>query len=96
MQLAQKEMAGGPPLAMSSKQSPNIPDMGTGDRKEIDGGGPTEGGPRNSTDTSSSAYLGLPPRDRQAIQQSQKEKYPAEYAPMVEQYLRNLSDQNQR
>jgi hypothetical protein len=37
-------------------------------------------------------YLGLPPRDRQAVQQSQGEKYPQEYGSMVEQYYRNLSD----
>ena len=28
------------------------------------------------------------PRDREAIQQSQSEKYPAEYGPQIEQYLR--------
>jgi hypothetical protein len=38
-------------------------------------------------------YLGLPPRDRQAIQQSQSDKYPPEYGAMVEQYYRNLSDE---
>ena len=46
--------------------------------------------------TGSSAYLGLPARDRQAIQQSQGEKYPAEYGPMIEQYLRNLAEQSSR
>jgi len=38
-------------------------------------------------------YTGLPARDRAAIQQSQGEKYPQEYGPLVEQYLKNLSDQ---
>jgi len=37
------------------------------------------------------AFIGLPERDRQAIQQSQSEPYPEEYAPMIEQYLRNLA-----
>jgi hypothetical protein len=41
----------------------------------------------------SGQYVGLPPRDRQAVQQSQGEKYPQEYGSMVEQYYRNLSDQ---
>ena len=41
----------------------------------------------------SSKFTGLPARDRAAIQQSQSEGYPQEYAPLVEQYLRNLSDQ---
>ena len=44
--------------------------------------------------TGASAYLGLPARDRQAIQQSQGEKYPAEYGQMIEQYLRNLAEQS--
>jgi hypothetical protein len=39
------------------------------------------------------SYAGLPPRDRQALQQSQAEKYPAQYGAMVEQYYRNLSDE---
>lgn len=38
-------------------------------------------------------FLGLPERDRKVIEQSQAEKYPREYAPMVEQYLRNLSEE---
>ena len=44
--------------------------------------------------TGRSAYLGLPARDRQAIKQSQSEKYPEEYGAMIEQYLRNLADQS--
>lgn len=42
----------------------------------------------------SGTYVGLPQRDRAAIQQSQAEKYPQEYGPLVEQYLKNLSDQS--
>jgi hypothetical protein len=49
-------------------------------------------GPRQATD-GSSGYLSLPKRDRAALQQSQAEKYPQEYGPLVEQYLKNLSDQ---
>ena len=41
----------------------------------------------------SSTFTRLPNRDRAALQQSQAEKYPQEYGPLVEQYLRNLSDQ---
>ena len=37
-------------------------------------------------------YIGLPPRDRAVIEQSQSEKYPEEYGPLVEQYMRNLAD----
>lgn len=43
--------------------------------------------------TGSSRFTGLPARDRAAIQQSQSETYPQEYAPLVEQYLKNLADQ---
>ncbi len=105
LQVAQKEMANAPAIARGANQQPTPPNMneeqlavngGTGDRKRIDGDGRIEGGERNNAGNSTSSYLGLPARDRQAIQQSQKEKYPAEYAPMVEQYLRNLSDQSQR
>ncbi len=39
-------------------------------------------------------FLGLPPRERQAIQQSLGEKYPEEYGPMVEQYLLNLANES--
>lgn len=36
--------------------------------------------------------INLPPKDRAIIEQSQAEKYPAEYGGMVEQYMRNLSE----
>ena len=36
-------------------------------------------------------FLGLPERDRQAIQQSQSEKYPQEYGSMIEEYMRSLA-----
>jgi hypothetical protein len=39
-----------------------------------------------------SQFIGLPSRDRQAILQSQTEKYPEEYGTMIEQYFRNLAD----
>ncbi|HMJ89286.1 MAG TPA: hypothetical protein VK530_05695 [Candidatus Acidoferrum sp.] len=51
-------------------------------------------GNRSGTAGSSSSFVGLPQRDRAAIQQSQAEKYPQEYGPLVEQYLKNLSDQS--
>lgn len=34
----------------------------------------------------------LPPQDRQALSQLQREKYPAEYSAMVEQYVKNLAE----
>ena len=41
-------------------------------------------------------FIKLPPRDRNAIMQSRKETAPSEYAPAVEQYLRNLSDSEEK
>ena len=38
-------------------------------------------------------FIGLPARDRAAIKQSQAEKYPEEYGPVIEQYMRNLAEQ---
>jgi hypothetical protein len=106
LQLAQQGLEQGKAMAMAPGQpmpgmmpgmqaNDTVPSQGTGNRQDINGGGQA-GGPRSGDSHAASAYLGLPPRDRQALQQSQKEKYPAEYAPMVEQYLRNLSDQDQQ
>lgn len=39
----------------------------------------------------SGEFQGLPARDRAALQQSQSEKYPQEYGPLVEQYMRGLA-----
>jgi hypothetical protein len=38
---------------------------------------------------------GLKPKDRDAISQYQAEKSPPEYAPLVQQYLKNLADSSQ-
>ena len=38
------------------------------------------------------AFVGLPPRDRAAVEQSQRDPVPAAYGGMVEQYYRNLAD----
>jgi len=67
------------------------PPQGNGRQGNWDGSGGTDGARRNNTGASS--YIGLPKRDRAAILQSQSEKYPQEYGPLVEQYLKNLADQ---
>jgi hypothetical protein len=71
-----------------SKASPR----GDSQRGNWDGTGGANG-PRNSA-LGSSAFTGLPKRDRAAILQSQSEKYPQEYGSLVEQYLKNLADQS--
>lgn len=40
-----------------------------------------------------SKFIGLPQRERDAILQSQSEKYPPDYASFIEQYMKNLSDE---
>jgi hypothetical protein len=62
-----------------------------GNKGNWDGTGGADGPQRGTA--GNSQYLGLPKRDRAAIQQSQSEKYPQEYGSLVEQYLKNLSDQ---
>ncbi len=64
--------------------------QGNGNKGNWDGDGAD--GARNTV-SGSSSFTRLPSRDRAALQQSQAEKYPQEYGPLVEQYLRNLSDQ---
>ena len=65
--------------------------QGDGREGNWKGQGGAEGPTQNAT--GGSRFTGLPARDRAAIQQSQGEAYPQEYAPLVEQYLRNLADQ---
>ena len=73
------------PGAMSGK--------GKGDAGNFFGSGGANG-PRGGA-SGGGRFIGLPARDRAALLQSQGEKYPPEYAPMIEQYLKNLSDQVQ-
>lgn len=70
------------------KGQPSSQGNGNKGNWDADGGD----GSRNTV-TGSSSFTRLPSRDRAALQQSQTEKYPQEYGPLVEQYLRNLSDQ---
>ena len=69
------------------------PPRGTGKDGNWNGAGGANGARQNTTGTGT--FIGLPKRDRAAIQQSQAEKYPQEYGPLVEQYLKNLSDQGE-
>jgi hypothetical protein len=81
----------GMPSDKAGKTNENNMNAGTGNRQDIDGAGESNG-PRNNA-TGASAYLGLPARDRSAILQSTSEGRPQEYSTQIEQYLRNLSDQ---
>jgi hypothetical protein len=64
---------------------------GTGDAGNFFGQGGANG-PRRAAG-GEGKFIGLPARERAALLQSQGEDYPQEYAPMIEQYLKNLSDQ---
>ena len=91
------EMAqNGPPENGPPDNSPSQDKTGksNGDRKNASGGGQdsVSGPARNG----SSVILALPKRDRDAYLQTQKEKYPAEYDRIMEQYLKNVSDQESK
>ena len=79
----------GPPMPGMADE--NNAKQGMGERKDNQANATGQTGALSNSRTGSS-YLGLPPRDRQAIQQSRNERYPEEYGPMIEQYLKNLSD----
>jgi hypothetical protein len=88
-QPGQGQGQGQQPGNQPGKGQPNP--QGTGRQGNWDSGGGAEGARRSAA--GSSAFSGLPQRDRAAILQSQSEKYPQEYGPAVEQYLKNLADQ---
>lgn len=63
---------------------------GDGNKGNFEGQGGTDGKLRQVADRNT--FIGLPARERNAILQSMGEKYPEEFGPLVEQYLKNLSD----
>ena len=88
----------GPP-SPNGQPTPGNPDenqatKGHGDRKGTDANA-NGGGPRGNVGGASN-FVHLPPRERQAVKQAQKDKYPEEYGPAIEQYLKNLSDQENK
>lgn len=76
--------------AQNSQGSPNS--KGDGRVGNWSGPGGVDGPRRNVS--GEGKFTGLPARDRAAILQSQGEKYPQEYAPLIEQYLKNLAEQS--
>ncbi len=56
------------------------------------GGGETDGGALHDV-TGKGKFITVMNRERTAITESQGEPRPQEYAPMIDQYLKNLSDQ---
>jgi len=97
---AQAGIAGAPdapgsPGAPVTADEPGMPGPSSGDGKgsQGDGGNAQAGGRKTG---GKGQFLGLPARDRAAIQQAQSEKYPQQYATKVEQYLKNLADESSR
>ena len=88
-----QKQGNGPGKGQGQEQAKGTPGtQGTGKGGNWDGDGGADG-PRNGTE-GKGQFTGLPKRDRAALKQSQAEKYPQEYGPLVEQYLKNLSDQS--
>ncbi len=95
MAMAMQGMTPGQPM-------PGMPSPGPGDENMMSQGDGNRQGEsqgvsgqtaRGGANGHNAEFLGLPERDRAALQQSQAEKYPEEYGTMIEQYLRNLSQQ---
>lgn len=89
----------GPPMPGQPMPGPPMPGMemsveGDGQRQTDDGQPFNEMAAQGAQ--SGHAFIGLPERDRQAIQQSQAEPYPEEYAAQIEQYLRNLAAEERK
>lgn len=80
----------GPP----GKPNENNPAQAKGDRKDTQANASINGA--RGAVVGGSGFMNLPARDRQALKQTQKEKYPEEYGPAIEQYLKNLSDQENK
>ena len=84
--------APGQPSPTPGQADENTPSQkATGDRKDTTAKAGSSGARGNAV--GASTFMSLPARDRQALKQTQKEKYPEEYGPAIEQYLKNLSDQ---
>ena len=77
--------------APTTKEAKNTDAKSQGNSGNFDAQGGADGPKQESKGIS--GFLGLPQRDRAALQQSQSEKYPQEYGTMVEQYLKNLADE---
>ncbi len=69
------------------------PGKGHGTAGEGNWNGASSSGGIAAVKAAGGQFIGLPPRDRAAIKQSQSEKYPQEYGPLIEQYMKNLADQ---
>jgi hypothetical protein len=77
--------------AGGGKNGPSGTQLGSGAGNS--GGGEQDGPATGSVESGTALSVGgLSPKDREAISQFQSEKSPPEYAPLVQQYMKNLAD----
>ena len=72
---------------------PPGPDMPSMDGAKMMTGGSTDKGTLHNV-SGNGKFVSVAARDRIAIDQTQEEKRPQEYAPMIDQYMKNLADQS--
>jgi DNA repair exonuclease SbcCD ATPase subunit len=93
--MAQAGMAGA--VAAAPGQTPGPPMPGTTPSsmppQDAMTGGSTQKGTLHDLD-GNGKFVTVASRDRAAIEQTQQEKRPQEYAPMIDQYMKNLADQS--
>ncbi|MFT4546802.1 MAG: hypothetical protein ACI9UA_002199 [Pseudoalteromonas tetraodonis] len=108
--LAQAGLSAPAPSEQQASAPPGQPAEGEGEGKPGEGQkpgdkpGPANGDEGNWADnggdgerkkiSGTSKFIGLPARERGTIRQGTTDSYPAEYSSMIEQYLKNLSDQS--
>jgi len=83
-----------PGQGQKGQANENKPTKGTGNREGTQSN--VQNGGQRRTETAAGKFIGLPQRDRAAITQSQNDKYPEEYGAQIEQYLKNLADQEEK
>ena len=72
--------------------TPPMPDQASPDGAKTLTGGSTDKGQLHDT-TGNGKFITVMNRERTAITEPQGETRPQEYSPMIDQYLKNLSDQ---
>ena len=74
-------------------KEPPHPDMPSMDGAKTVTGGSTDKGSLHGGQSSGEKFITVQGRQRVAISTSQAEKRPQEYAPLIDQYMKNLADQ---
>jgi hypothetical protein len=82
-----------PGPASMAKTAPGPDTPSTTGAKTV-GGGNLDKNALHGTPSGPGKFITVTSRDRQAIELTQGEKRPQEYAPMIDQYMKNLSDQS--